>query len=160
MPTTQTEYFSGKKWSVYWRAQLNPQSVGNLHTSHILSLVDQANVVLCKIIVQYVPYIIRKEATTAATIQKSDRILEIVNRYQLQKSSLINPLSAYDTYWRYGGIWRQWAALVQVTACCLTAPSHYQNQCWLRIKGGLCRSSESNFKRSVYESNPWHVFEY
>ena len=32
-------------------------------------------------------------------------------------------------------IWRQgsWSTLVQVMACCLTAPSHYLNHCWLII---------------------------
>ena len=32
-------------------------------------------------------------------------------------------------------IWRQrsWSTLDQVMACCLTAPSHYLNQCWLII---------------------------
>ena len=29
--------------------------------------------------------------------------------------------------------WRSWSTLVQVMACCLTAPSHYLNQCWLII---------------------------
>ena len=32
-----------------------------------------------------------------------------------------------DTIWRY----RTCPALVQVMACCLTAPRHYLNQCWL-----------------------------
>ena len=31
--------------------------------------------------------------------------------------------------------WRYWSTLTQVMACCLTAPSHYLNQCWLIIKG-------------------------
>ena len=43
-------------------------------------------------------------------------------------------------------------------ACCLTAPSHYQNQCWLTIKGDLWHSLESNFTRSPGEINPQHVF--
>ena len=36
------------------------------------------------------------------------------------------------TPWRQ---WRQWSrsTLVQVMACCLTASSHYLNQCWLII---------------------------
>ena len=44
-------------------------------------------------------------------------------------------------------IWRQWSwtTLVQVMACCLTAPSHYLNQCWLIIKGVLWHSSENSF---------------
>ena len=34
--------------------------------------------------------------------------------------------------------------LVQVMAWCLTAPSHYLNQCWLLISGVLWNPSESN----------------
>ena len=29
--------------------------------------------------------------------------------------------------------WRSWSALVKIMACCLAAPSHYLNQCWLII---------------------------
>ena len=41
----------------------------------------------------------------------------------------INPL------WPSGAIWRHGSGstLAQVMACCLTAPSHYLNQCWLII---------------------------
>ena len=44
-------------------------------------------------------------------------------------------------------IWRQWfwTTLAQVMACCLTAPSHYLNQCWLIIRGVLWHTSESSF---------------
>ena len=41
----------------------------------------------------------------------------------------VNSLGPSDAIWH----WRQWSALVQVMACCLTAPSHYLNQCWLII---------------------------
>ena len=37
--------------------------------------------------------------------------------------------------------WRTGSALTQVMACCLTAPSHYLNQCWHIIKGVLWHSS-------------------
>ena len=44
-------------------------------------------------------------------------------------------------------IWRQWSwtTLAQIMACCLTAPSHYLNQCWLIIRGVLWHTSESSF---------------
>ena len=40
-----------------------------------------------------------------------------------------------NSLWPSDAIWRQWSrlTLVQVMACCLTAPSHYLNQCWLII---------------------------
>ena len=39
--------------------------------------------------------------------------------------------------WRNDAIWRHrsGSTVAQVMACCLTAPSHYLNQCWLIIKG-------------------------
>ena len=36
---------------------------------------------------------------------------------------------------------RTWPILVQVLTCCLTAPNHYLNQCWLIISGVLCQLS-------------------
>ena len=47
--------------------------------------------------------------------------------------------------WRHHGTW---STLVQVMACCLMAPSHYLNQCWLIIKGVLWHLSETNFKNT------------
>ena len=49
--------------------------------------------------------------------------------------------------WPSDAIWRQWSwtTLAQVMACCLTAPSHYLNQCWLIIRGVLWHTSESSF---------------
>ena len=42
-------------------------------------------------------------------------------------------MSANDTLWPSDVIWRYrtGSTLAQVMACCLTAPSHYLNQCWL-----------------------------
>ena len=41
----------------------------------------------------------------------------------------LNSLWPSDTIWRQ----RSGSTLAQVMACCLTAPSHYLNQCWLII---------------------------
>ena len=52
--------------------------------------------------------------------------------------------------WHRGAVWQHrsgstfGSTLVQVMACCLTAPSHYQNQCWLTIKCVLLYSPESS----------------
>ena len=43
--------------------------------------------------------------------------------------------------------------LAQVMACCLTAPSHYLNQCSHIIKGILWLSSESNFTSAPVSIN-------
>ena len=50
----------------------------------------------------------------------------------------LNSLGPSDAIWR----WRSWSRLVQVMACCLTAPSHYLNQSWLIISRVLWHSSE------------------
>ena len=44
---------------------------------------------------------------------------------------------------RSGSTW------AQVMTCCLMAPSHYLNQCWLLISGALWCSLDSNFKASA-----------
>ena len=51
--------------------------------------------------------------------------------------------------------WRQKTVLTltQVMACCLTAPSHYLNQCWLIITDGYWHSSEGNFAASLSAIN-------
>ena len=36
-----------------------------------------------------------------------------------------NSLWLSDAIWR----WRSWSTVVNALACCLTAPSHYLNQC-------------------------------
>ena len=54
---------------------------------------------------------------------------------------LLNSLRPSDAIWRQ---W-SWTTLAQVMACCLTAPSHYLNQCWLIIRGVLWHTSESSF---------------
>ena len=53
----------------------------------------------------------------------------------------IDSLAPSDFIWQH----RTLSTLVQVMACCLTAPSHNLNQCWLIIKGVLWHSPESNF---------------
>ena len=44
-------------------------------------------------------------------------------------------LTAINSLWPSDTIWwqRSGSILAQVMACCLTAPSHYLNQCWLSI---------------------------
>ena len=54
--------------------------------------------------------------------------------------SLLRLLSWYST-WEQGSR----STLAQVMACCLMAPSHYLNQCWLIITKVQWCSSEGNF---------------
>ena len=54
---------------------------------------------------------------------------------------LINSLWPGDAIWRH----KSGSTLVQVMACCLTAPSHYLNQCWPVISEVPWHSAKSNF---------------
>ena len=64
--------------------------------------------------------------------------LNMFGWHGLQINTNINSLGHSDAIWR----WRSWSTLVQVMACCLTAPSHYLNQCWLIISKVQWHSSE------------------
>ena len=67
----------------------------------------------------------------------------------------INSLGPSDAIWR----WRSWLTLVQVMACCLTAPSHYLNQCWLIISKVLWHSSEDIIIRKFEDTNQYSKIE-
>ena len=53
---------------------------------------------------------------------------------------------------------RSGSILAQVIACCLVAPSHYLNQCWLLISEVLY-SSESNFTARASANIRYNEFE-
>ena len=67
----------------------------------------------------------------------------------------INSLGPSDAIWR----WRSWATLVQIMACCLTAPSHYLNQCWLIIRKALWHSSKDIIIRRFEDTNQQNKIE-
>ena len=55
--------------------------------------------------------------------------IHITHRIVFLKITYFNSLRPNDTiWWQISG-----STLAQVMACCLTAPSHYLNQCWLII---------------------------
>ena len=55
-----------------------------------------------------------------------------------------------NSLWPSDAIWQQrpGSTLAQVMACCLTAPSHYLNQCWLIISGVQWHSYQGNFMQT------------
>ena len=57
----------------------------------------------------------------------------------------------FKSLWPSDAIWRHrsGSTLAQVMACCLTAPSHYLNQCWLTISKIQLHSSDGNFTRDT-----------
>ena len=62
----------------------------------------------------------------------------------------VNTLRPSDTIWWH----RIWSTLGQVMACCLTAPSHYLNQCWLIISEVKWPSTKGNFTKR-HLSHQW-----
>ena len=50
---------------------------------------------------------------------------------------------------------RSGSKLAQVMACCLTAPSHYLNQCWLIISKVQWHSYQGNFTRDASTVGQW-----
>ena len=67
-----------------------------------------------------------------------------------------NSLWPGDTIWQH----KSGSTLDQVMAWCLTAPTHYLNQCWLIIKGVLWHSPERNFTGNAQDINSWNEFEF
>ena len=63
--------------------------------------------------------------------------------------SRVNSLGPSDAIWHC----RSWSTLVQVMAYCLTAPSHYLNQCWLIISKVLLHSSEDIIMKRFEDTN-------
>ena len=57
----------------------------------------------------------------------------------------LNSLWPSDSIWRHGS----GSTLVQVMACCLMAPSHYLNQCWLLKREVRWHSPESYFAQAT-----------
>ena len=67
----------------------------------------------------------------------------------------LNSLWPSDAIWRH----RSGSTLAQVMACCLTAPSHYLNQCWLNSSVALWHSAENDFTRNAQDIYAWYQFE-
>ena len=59
--------------------------------------------------------------------------------------AIINSLWPIDTIWRHISV----STLAQIMACCVTAPSHYLNQCSLPILKVLQQSPERNITASA-----------
>ena len=81
-------------------------------------------------------------------------INQIISKHNLHSwqfcHCLLLPVFFFNSLWPSDAIWqyRSGSTLVQVMACCLTAPSHYLNQCWLIISKIQRHSAERNFTRN------------
>ena len=56
-------------------------------------------------------------------------VIRLTGSQYIYLSILLNSLWPSDSIWRH----KSGSTLAQVMACCLAAPSHYMNQCWLII---------------------------
>ena len=70
------------------------------------------------------------------------------------RSLWVNPMRPSDAVWWH----RPGSRLAQEMACCLMAPSHYLNRCWLVIKGVLWHLPECNFKSHITNVSRLHLF--
>ena len=77
------------------------------------------------------------------------------NIYTRRLSDTDNPLGPSDTIWQH----RSGSTLAQVMACCLMAPSHYLNQCWLMMSEIWWHSPEGNFTGNAQDICLWYEFE-
>ena len=66
-----------------------------------------------------------------------------------------NSLRPSDTRWRQ----RSGSTLPQLMACCLMAPSHNLNQCWLIISKVEWHSFKDEFTRDTSAINHWNYLE-
>ena len=74
-------------------------------------------------------------------VSKCAQRLHFLHYYQIYQGQRINSLGPSDAIW-----WqRSGSTLAHIMACCLTAPSHYLNQCWLIITKVQWCSSQGNF---------------
>ena len=64
---------------------------------------------------------------------------------------LLTGMIIFNSFWPSDTIWgqRSGSTLAQVMACCMRAPSHYLNQCWLIISEVQWHSYEGNFTRDA-----------
>ena len=67
-----------------------------------------------------------------------------------------NSIGLFNSLWPSDAIWqhKSGSTLVQVMACCLTAPSHHLNQCWLTISKVPRHSPEGITIRSAADTRP------
>ena len=75
-----------------------------------------------------------------------------VRPYVISRPQWFNSLGPSDAIWWH----RSGSTLVQVMACCLMAPNHYLNQCWLIISKVLRHSPEGNFIRDTSATIHWN----
>ena len=108
----------------------------------------------------------------AKIILTSNSLVRLCQKRSVSESKLSGHQSAshcwlivfsyeFNSLWPSDAIWchKTWSTLVQVVGCCLTAPNHYLNRCWLNPNEVLWPSPESNFTLSVQATVIYNEFE-
>ena len=90
------------------------------------------------------PYGVTRSQWVKLTVVKRCHINSLVqdsSNSSVLAMELLQSCTKLSIWWNISG-----SKFAQVTACCLTAPIHYLNQCWFIIKGVLWHSLGSNFR--------------
>ena len=106
--------------------------------------------IICTIIIEFNSPILHGQSLTHCNLFTQTK--NHAWHTQVSWRGWLNSLWPRDVIWRH----RSGSTLVQVMACCLTAPSHYLNQCWLIISKVQRHSSECNFTRDTSAVSHWN----
>ena len=88
---------------------------------------------------------------------RNSHSIKCIGKLRLKTSAMllrlqyVNSLSPSVAIWRH----RTWSTLIQVMACCLTAPSHYLNQYGHLVSKVLEHSSEGIIIRRAEDNNQY-----
>ena len=101
---------------------------------------------------KYMPWLKNHLPSQARNHKSSDALRKDLHAPGMR--TCLNSLWPSDVIWRQGSR----STLAQVMVCCLTAPSHYLNQCWLMISGVLWHSPDSKFTENTQDIYRWNEF--
>ena len=90
-----------------------------------------------------------------AAVPEHNTPLPFICHFDSQESMSVNSLWPSNVIWSQGSR----STLAQVMACCLMAPSHCLNQCWLIISEVLWYLPDSNFIENTSDIYCWNEFE-
>ena len=147
-----------------------------IRSNHTLNISDQhfQNNLVVRLS-QCCKFFMAQAAGESANVNKHPRVVTWSEKYKILiymwllsywKTGLHNRTENYCIYydmcvyslWPSDTLWQHRShglSLAQVLACCLTAPGHYLNQCWLIISKVQWHSSKCNFTRDTSAMGHW-----
>ena len=148
-------------WCMAWNASCItfPCGMGNLQATGGFSS-QMASCAECVINVVPLLYYQFLESSSLFNYIFHDHSLSLGQSCYYPTACEVTPKDMVNSLWPSDTIWRQRSrsTLVQVMACCLKAPSHYLNQCWLIISEVLRHSPEGNFTGNAPDIYHWYDF--